>query len=257
MLSGQLPDDALRIGTHAKQDTPYLMYWDYFDKVYCISIEERQDRRQEAERQFDRVGLSSSVEFVIVRKHPTDCEQGIYESHMLCMKRGLNADAGRMLIFEDDVVFDGYNPDRLRQCVDFLTHYPQWDLFFLGCMVKKSRPTYTSSVSQVVFQCLCHAYGVNRKFAETLVAIPWAHIPFDDLIRDLAPEHVFAAHPAFAFQSSSPSDNERFLPLDRFRRMCGGLKRLQKMNAFYHRHRKAIIAGHLILFGMLLGLWIG
>ncbi|MFP3911224.1 MAG: glycosyltransferase [Desulfobacteraceae bacterium] len=233
------------------------MIWDYFHRVYCISVDGREDRRQEVRRQFDRVGLSPLVEFVIVQKHPVDCEQGIYESHMTCMRRGLEAGADRMLIFEDDVVFDRFDPGRLKQCVDFLTRHPEWNLFFLGCMVKRSRPTENRTMVEVEFQCLCHAYGVNREFAETLVQIPWQRVPFDDMVCDLKADHLFASYPAFAFQSSSPSDNERFLPLDRFRRMCGGLKRLQKLNEFYHRHRRVMVAGHLILLGIILGLWIG
>ena len=69
------------------------MYWDYFDKIYCISLEERPDRQKEAGLQFNDVGLSNKVEFVIVKKHPDDCEQGIYESHILCMKKGIQAGA--------------------------------------------------------------------------------------------------------------------------------------------------------------------
>jgi hypothetical protein len=67
--------------------------WAYFDKIYCISLDERPDRREEAKTQFESVGLLERVEFVIVRKHPFDCEQGIFESHLLCMKKGLSAGA--------------------------------------------------------------------------------------------------------------------------------------------------------------------
>ena len=42
--------------------------WAYFDRVYCISLEERPDRRAEATAQFTAVGLLSRVEFVIVKK---------------------------------------------------------------------------------------------------------------------------------------------------------------------------------------------
>jgi hypothetical protein len=57
---------------------------------------------------------------------------------------------------------------------------------------------------------------------------------------------MYAAYPSFAFQGNSPSDNERYLHLDRFRRLCGGLRRLQKLNEFYHLNRAAIITAHII-----------
>jgi len=37
-------------------------YWEYFDKFYCISIEERADRRADAKVQFDKVDLADKVE---------------------------------------------------------------------------------------------------------------------------------------------------------------------------------------------------
>jgi GR25 family glycosyltransferase involved in LPS biosynthesis len=232
------------------------LYWDYFDKAYCISLVEREDRRQEAQRQFAKVGLSQKVEFMVVPKHPTDCEQGIYASHMMCMDRGLRAGAAHILIFEDDVVFDGFRSDRLGTCIDFLRTHPEWNMFFLGCMVKRSIHTENPAVVQVKFQCLCHAYAVNHGFAQRLVRIPWKGVPFDDTIRDLDADRLFSPYPAFAFQSDSPSDNERFLPLDRFRRLLGGLRRLQKLNGFYHRHKTGVVMVHLLLLAlMVLVLW--
>jgi hypothetical protein len=53
--------------------------WAFFDKIYCISLDEREDRRQEARKQFGNVGLADRVEFVIVKKHPADNEQGIHD----------------------------------------------------------------------------------------------------------------------------------------------------------------------------------
>ena len=58
-------------------DSP-AKYWDYFDKFYCISLDERADRRGEAKRQFGRIGLLEKVEFVIVKKHSQNIEQGIF-----------------------------------------------------------------------------------------------------------------------------------------------------------------------------------
>ena len=80
-------------------------YWDYFDKIYCISLDERLDRREEAKTQFDKVGLLKYVEFIIVKKHPHDSEEGIFESHIACINKGLAAGAGNIVIFEDDILF--------------------------------------------------------------------------------------------------------------------------------------------------------
>ena len=223
------------------------MCWEYFDKIYCISLAERTDRRKEAKSQFKAVGLLDRVEFVLVKKHPFDCEQGIYESHILCMKKGLTANAGNILIFEDDICFDRFGLDTLKVAIDFLSTHANWKILFLGCMVKRSRKTENKSVLKINFRSLCHAYVLHSTFAKRLAKVPWQKNPFDDMLRDLKDDRFFAIYPSFAFQSNSRSDNRRYLTLDKFRRLCGGLRRLQKMNEFYHRNKTVIIGIHLLV----------
>jgi GR25 family glycosyltransferase involved in LPS biosynthesis len=228
--------------------------WEYFDKIYCISLDERSDRREEARTQFEAVGLLDRVEFVIVGKHPVDCEQGIYESHMLCMEKGLRAEAASIVIFEDDICFDRFKPETLRNSIDFISTHTDWNILFLGCMVKQSHRTANRSVLNVRFRSLCHAYVLNPRFARHLVTIPWQRVPFDDMLRDLKDDGFYAVYPSFAFQSNSRSDNQRYLPLDRFRRLCGGLRCLQKMNEFYHLNKTIIIGIHIFVVFILIGM---
>ena len=227
------------------------MCWEYFDKIYCISLAERSDRRKEAKAQFDSVGLLNSVEFVIVKKHPIDCEQGILESHLLCMKKGLSAGADTIVIFEDDICFDRFSPQVLKSSIDFLSSEPNWKILFLGCMVKGSRKTENKSVLNIDFRSLCHAYVISPGFAQRLVKDSWQETPFDDMLRDLRDNHFYVVYPSFAFQGNSRSDNQRYLALDRFRRLCGGLRRLQKMNEWFHLNKRIIVMIHVLLILML------
>jgi GR25 family glycosyltransferase involved in LPS biosynthesis len=222
-------------------------FWDHIDKIYCISVDERTDRQAEARAQFARVGLLERVVFIRVRKHPTDCEQGIYESHLLCMKKGLKAGAERILIFEDDVVFERFEGETLAGCTEFLCSH-SWHMLFLGCMVRGSRSTAHPAVRKIKYRSLTQAYVIHRRFAEVLVQHPWKNIPYEDFLKGLRDDETYVVYPSIAFQSNSRSDNERFLPLDRFRRLCGGLKNLQKRNEFYHRHRPLIIGAHVLVF---------
>lgn len=223
------------------------MCWEYFDKIYCISLAERTDRRKEARIQFEAVGLLNSVEFVIVKKHPVNCEQGIYESHLLCMKKGLSAGADNIVIFEDDICFDRFSFQQIKSSIDFLRTHTHWKILFLGCMVRGSRKTAYKSVLKINFRSLCHAYVINSGFAQRLVKEPWQRVPFDDMLRDLRDDHFFAVYPSFAFQGNSRSDNHRYLTLDRFRRLCGGLRRLQKMNEYFNLNKRIIVMMHVLL----------
>ncbi|VTR64364.1 LPS glycosyltransferase [Desulfosarcina cetonica] len=227
-------------------------FWDRIDKIYCISVDTRTDRRIEAGAQFELLGIQARVEFVVVPKHPTDCEQGIYESHLQCMQMGLAAGARRILIFEDDVIFDRVEGRTLDRLAGFVDRHQGWHMLFLGCMVSGSRRSGDPSVRRIKYRSLTHAYVVHRDFAAFVLQHPWRGIPYDDFLRDLRDDGMYAAYPAIAFQSNSPSDNARYLRLDRFRRLCGGLRILQKQNEFYHRHRLLIIGGHVLALLMLL-----
>ncbi len=230
--------------------------WAFFDKAYCISLDEREDRRKEAERQFRRVGLANRVEFVIVRSHPVDNEQGIYESHMECLRRGIHAGARSLLVFEDDIVFERFNADVLADCVRFLSTHADWKMFFFGCLTSGSRKTPNRSVQKVRYRSLSHAYAVQHDFAEALLARPWKQLPYDVLLRSLGEEY-YAAYPAFAFQSDARTNNLRLDRLDRWRRVWGGLRRIQKMDEFYHRHKWVVIGVHVFLIVILLMLVAG
>ena len=221
-------------------------YWDYFDKIYCISLNEREDRRAAAKIQFSNVGLLDKVEFVIVKKHPHNCEQGIFESHMTCIKKGIQANANNNVIFEDDILFERFNPTSLKNCIDFLSANPRWNILFFGCLVSGSERTGNKSVLKIKYSTLAHAYVLNAKFAQSLIKIPWQEIAYDDMLRNLV-DGFYAIYPSFSFQSNYRSDNERYVRLDKFRRLCGGLWRIQKLNEFYHRHRIIVIALHIIV----------
>ena len=226
--------------------------WSFCDRAYCISLDERTDRRQEAERQFRAVGLAGRVEFLIVPKDRADVERGNYASHMECIRRGLRAGARTILIFEDDIRFDRFDPRVLAECARFMSA-DGWNMFFLGCLAAGTRKTATAAVAAVRYRSLTHAYAVRRPFAESLLRIPRDGRPYDMLLRDECAGY-YAAYPSFAFQSNSRTDNLRLQRVDRVRRLCGGLARIQKMNEFYHRHRWAVIGAHVALIAGLLAL---
>ncbi len=225
--------------------------WDFFDRIYCISVEERKDRRQAAMKQFDKVGLADKVEFVIVKRHPRNVEQGMYESHMTCLRKGVEAGAGSIVVFEDDVIFDRFDAGRFDECTRFLSSHPDWKVLLLGGLIRSSKKTISPCVQKVRYQSLAHAYAVNRPYAETLAYTPWQGIIIDTLFRPLT-DHIYAAYPMFAFQNNLPSDNNKYRYLELFRRCFGGLERIQKINEFYHRYAFGIIAAHVLILLVLL-----
>lgn len=221
--------------------------WDFFDRIYCISLENREDRRQAAAASFSKVGLSGKVEFVLVKPHPSNIEQGMYESHMTCLRKGLEAGAQNIVVFEDDVIFDRFNAEHFRQCVNFLKDNSRWKVLLLGALIRSSRKTHNPFIQKVRYQSLAHAYALNRPYAETLAYQPWQGIVIDTLFRPLS-DDLYAVYPMFAFQNDFTSDNDKkYKGLERFRQLCGGLERIQKANEFYQRHKFGVIAAHVLI----------
>jgi hypothetical protein len=226
--------------------------WDFFDRIYCISLEEREDRRQAATASFAKVGLTGKVEFVLVKPHPSNIEQGMYESHMTCLRKGLEADAESIVVFEDDVIFDRFDAEHFKQCTQFLAEHPDWKVLLLGALIRSSRRTTNPFIQKVSYQSLAHAYALNRPYAETVAYQPWQGIIIDTLFRPLTDE-LYAVYPMFAFQNDFTSDNDKkYHGLERFRRLCGGLERIQKANEFYQRHKFGVIAAHVMILLSLL-----
>jgi hypothetical protein len=99
----------------------------------------------------------------------------------------------------------------------------------------------------IAFQALTQAYAISDEFAAAILRDhPWHGQPYDDFLRDLPQEGFYVLCPAIAFQSNSRSDNTPYLALDFLRRALGGLTRLQKLNEFFHCHRRFIIAAHVV-----------
>ena len=228
--------------------------WDYFDRIYCTTLQERPERRRSAEAAFHTLGISDRIVFHEGQRHRADPEQGIFESHQACIRSGLAAGAARIAIFEDDVVIARYCLQRFGLSLDYLQSRPQWELFLFGGLVSRSWRTDNPAVLKVKYRSLAHAYAVNRSLAQRIAEMPWRREPYDAMVQCLA-THCYAVYPAFAFQSDAPTDNRRLRWLDRCRRACGGLKRIQTVNEWYHRHRWAIVFGHLAA-GVLLLMWL-
>lgn len=226
--------------------------WDFFDRIYCISLEEREDRRQSAAASFAKVGLTGKVEFVLVKLHPSNVEQGMYESHMTCLRKGLEVGAKSIVVFEDDVIFDRFDAEHFQQCTQFLAEHPDWKVLLLGALIRSSRKTTNPFIQKVRYQSLAHAYALNRNYAETLAYQPWQGIIIDTIFRPLDND-IYAVYPMFAFQNDFSSNNDKkYKGLERFRRLCGGLERIQKANEFYQRHKFGVIAAHVVIILSLL-----
>lgn len=226
--------------------------WNFFDKIYCITLDSRPDRMEAAKQQFAAVGLNDRIEFFLVTKDDADPARGIYQSHLCCLSQGLATGARQILVFEDDVVFRGFSKERLGAACRFLQQTGAWDAFFLGCLTSCSKRTDEDAVVRVTYRCLSHAYALSRPCAERIVREQWSGIPFDGLLRRCNAQ-FFALYPLCAFQGMASSDNETVW-IDRLRNLCGGLSFIQRCNEIYQNHKGLVLALHLLVAAVAIAL---
>lgn len=212
--------------------------WAFFDKIYCISLTSRPDRKKQAIKEFAAVGLLPRVEFVIVEKHPVNQEKGIFDSHMTCLKMGIKENARCILVFEDDVFFQRFDGTVLRSACSSLDSDRTWNAFFLGCITDGSKKNAKQNLAHITYRCLAHAYALNVDFAKHIVQQDWDGIPFDELLRRHS-NGFYALYPMCAFQGLAGSDNQTVV-IDRLRRIFGGLPFIQRANEFY-QNRKTVL----------------
>ena len=115
--------------------------FNFFEKIFCINLDERVDRWDKCQNKFSQLGISERVErFPAIKFEITDERQakaagraGCALSHSTILDKAIENNLSNYLVLEDD--FDlSPTPD---ECLLFLANsikqLPEnWDLFYLG-----------------------------------------------------------------------------------------------------------------------------
>src|SRR5262245_4932090 len=190
----------------------------FFDVIFCINLDTRPERWAAARREFARLGIADRVERVPAIVHP-DAKEGCRLSHIECVRRAAGAGADTVLIFEDDVTFQGFSRARLTRALDRLCGIPDWELFFLGGLLwGKPTEVYDDLLGVPILQT--HAYAVHRR---VFAAIECATCPIDLWYKS----HLksYCARPLLAWQRDGMSDIEHaWMSTSKLAKIC------------YHQH---------------------
>lgn len=134
--------------------------FNYFDKIFCINLDRRQDRWEHSQDEFNKVGIQGRVERFPAIEHKNGAA-GCLMSHVACIKKAKELNLNNVLVFEDDVKFINSDIENLRLAIDTLKKIPDWDLFYLGGRLMKM----ASFISPHLIESRlwsAHAYAVNR-----------------------------------------------------------------------------------------------
>lgn len=139
------------------------------ERTVCINLIERDDRMDEALKQFSQVGIADTVQFHRVKRHHRGGRYGCYNSHREVMEQALEDGISTLLVFEDDVQFQEGWEEVVKDAKEFIDSGTGFDAFFLGSQILFVAEQFSSKVWKV--KCSnAHAYIVTRAGMEAFLA---------------------------------------------------------------------------------------
>lgn len=155
------------------------------DAAYCISLENRNDRRELFSSTVGKL-IHNPVEFHIVAKD-TDPRRGCYESHQALARKALDLGLERVLIFEDDVRAYQFKPVSVRWINRFI-RTRRFEVLHLGYSMGKTWLTWFPFIARGRVVAL-HAYILSREGCQSLVDRPYDGTPVDVIFKRHIKQH--------------------------------------------------------------------
>ena len=150
---------------------------DYFSflkdiPVYCICLEEHEDRYQHCQEEFKKVGLDQYVQYYRPKRHPEGGLKGCHSSHDFILHKIYESNAPYGVVFEDDPVFIPKWKEQVLYIKIFLEKEPDWHFLRLGSFFVQSYEDRSKSCPDHIARMATlttHAYIVSRPFVEAWV----------------------------------------------------------------------------------------
>ena len=108
--------------------------FDFFEEIWCINLDHRIDRWENAQKEFNSVGILDKVQRFSAIKHD-DGRIGVIKSNLELIKMAKIKKLKNILIFEDDIKFLMYNEPlkNLQLAIESVQQKKlKWDMFYLG-----------------------------------------------------------------------------------------------------------------------------
>lgn len=160
-----------------------MILTDYFDKTFCVNLDSRKDRWEEAQKEFRKHSLKvERIPGIDGSKMNLDFPPEIKEgavgcalSQLFCLKYAKQLGLNTFLFLEDDIEFDNDVNNLFNQYI--MEVPPLWDMLYLGG--QHFHGMNLEQVSEHIFKCeytLCaHSVAINRtvydRFIDKLIDI--------------------------------------------------------------------------------------
>lgn len=139
----------------------------FFDRIYCISMDENSFRWKMSVKQLKLLGIYERTERIQAIKTDNYWE-GCALSHQLCIKKAKEEGAKNVFIFEDDFCMISMDMKHLADSLENLKKH-DWDLFYLGGKIEEKLEDIEKNLCSVKLW-FTHAYAINRKVFDKILA---------------------------------------------------------------------------------------
>lgn len=157
--------------------------WEYFSKVYIISIPSS-NRKNDISNNFQKIGIknyeiidfqpasktinngSNNIDLIDIFSH-NHCDstcQNICDNHLNIIQKAYNDNLDNVLIFEDDALFDiPFDFNKLNIVTKWLKNN-EWDLFYFGYCAYPIPIVLPVSrhIVKIFSPFLAHSYAISR-----------------------------------------------------------------------------------------------
>lgn len=196
----------------------YNKVWDFFEEIWCINIDERTDRWESVQKEFDKVGLLPRVKrFSAIRNN--DGRLGVIKSNLEIIKMAKEKGLKNVLVFEDDVHFINDTLSILEKSIEQIGNLDWW-LFYLGANtheplqpISKSKPNILILKNSFACHAFCYRYKTYDFFIRKYENL--TKVEYPDIL-DVFMANYFqrknlclVCNPIIATQSASFSDIEK------------------------------------------------
>lgn len=205
--------------------------FDFFDKIFYINLDSRPGRKATVEKLFNQYGIKAE-RFSAIQLSPEQNEnlrqdgcffrgderpeharytKSCTLSHLSVIFRAKLMGYKNVLVFEDDVIFREDIIPELSLALEDLKKQERWDMFYIGCNPLKYKKV-TEHLGMSKGALAAHAYAVNNHFYDTILSIPFKHLPSTDMyyhnLGTLESNRIYMAMQNLAWQSPSYSTLE-------------------------------------------------
>lgn len=133
--------------------------------VLYINLDERTDRRDQTEQEFNRIGLNAQrVQAVKTKPGKLGCTL----SHIKCLEIAKEKDWDHVMICEDDILF-AKDSQKIKERFDMcLSRHKDWDVIALGLIVRKGE--YLDDSTARIQKAWCTTcYIVRKEYYDVLL----------------------------------------------------------------------------------------